>query len=184
MAQVEGQAEHQRTGEVGVHGQAGGDAGQHTVERQGVVAGDANTVLQPVVRQAIDNGYPIIVLFYFSLSDPSSGHFSPVIAYDETGCTRANTWNGLRETWDWPTFEKWQKQGNCLVLKRTRAPDLPVSTNPSLDHQARPVLTWHRRRRPIRCQRHRFQAARLRHRRSQGGRRLEMRALSVRQLRP
>ncbi len=103
-----------------------------------VHSGNANTLLQPVVRKAIDNGNPIIVLFFFTLNDPSSGHFSPVVAYDETGCTRSNTWNGLQETWDWATFEKWQKLGNCVALLRTRADDLAMpagtdaasSTNP------------------------------------------------------
>jgi hypothetical protein len=96
-----------------------------------VHSGDANTLLQPLVRQAIDDGNPIIVLFFFTLNDPSSGHFSPVVAYDETGCTRSNTWNGLQETWDWATFEKWQKLGNCVLLLRTRAADLPASPDAS-----------------------------------------------------
>ena len=64
-------------------------------------SGDGNSKLQPVVQQAIDAGHPIVVLYYWKLEQPNSGHFCPVIAYDQNGCTRANVWNRQLETWDW-----------------------------------------------------------------------------------
>ena len=91
--------------------------------------GDANTLLQPIVRQSIDNGYPVIVLYFWDINQPQSGHFAPVVAYDDTGCTRANPWGGVMEHWNWDKFEAWQKLGNCIVIKRKR--------DPYLDGQAR-----------------------------------------------
>ncbi len=93
-----------------------------------VHGGDASSLLQPVVRQSITKGYPIIVLYFWKLDNPNSGHFSPVISFDEQGCTRANVWNGQLEYWNWNTFERWQKLGVCVVLKRTRSPELPSAT--------------------------------------------------------
>jgi hypothetical protein len=84
----------------------------------------AHTRLQPVVQQALDAGHPIIVLFFWKLEEPNSGHFCPIVACDEHGCTRSNVWNGQMETWSWDTFEQWQKLGSAIELKRLRAPDL------------------------------------------------------------
>jgi hypothetical protein len=87
-------------------------------------SGDGATLLQPAVRAAIDAGNPIIVLYFMALDQPNSGHFCPVIGYDEGGCTRANPWGGVLEYQKWAEFEKWQKFGNAIVLKRVRAKDL------------------------------------------------------------
>jgi hypothetical protein len=84
----------------------------------------AHARLQPVVQQALEVGHPIIVLFFWKLEEPESGHFSPIVACDEYGCTRANVWNGQMETWSWDTFEHWQKLGSAIELQRVRAPDL------------------------------------------------------------
>jgi hypothetical protein len=84
--------------------------------------------LQPVIRAALDAGHPIIVLYYWKLELPASGHWCPVIGYDDKGCTRANVWNGKLETWDWATFKKWQKGGVAIVLKRTRPGELAPAT--------------------------------------------------------
>jgi hypothetical protein len=87
-------------------------------------SGNAATLLQPVVRRAINAGNPIIVLYFWTLSNPASGHFCPVVSYDELGCARANVWNGQMEYWNWNKFEQWQKLGIAIVLKRVRASDL------------------------------------------------------------
>jgi hypothetical protein len=89
-----------------------------------VYRGDVGPHLRPVVQQALDAGHPIIVLFFWKLEEPYSGHFCPIVACDEYGCTRANVWNGQMETWSWDHFEQWQKLGNAIELKRLRAPDL------------------------------------------------------------
>jgi hypothetical protein len=91
-----------------------------------VHSGDGRTQLQPVVRAAIDAGNPIIVLFFWDINLPESGHFSPVIGYQADGCTRHNVWGGKREFMPWPMFEAWQKFGTAITLKRTRAKDLGV----------------------------------------------------------
>lgn len=87
-------------------------------------SGDAHTLLQPIVRRSIDQGFPVIVLYFWRLEEPQSGHFAPVIGYDEGGCTRANPWGGKLEYWGWPMFEEWQKLGNCIVIQRKRDPQL------------------------------------------------------------
>ncbi len=90
---------------------------------QNVGKGD-DAPLQPFVRQAIDTGNPIIVLYYAFLEQPQSGHFCPVISYDDKGCTRANPWGGVLEYQTWDVFERWQK-GYGFILNRVRAQDLP-----------------------------------------------------------
>lgn len=89
--------------------------------RCAVHTGDATTKLEATVKAALDQSYPIIVLFFWKLEQPESGHFAPVIGYDETGCTRANPWGGVLEKMTWAEFEQWQKMGACIVLERTRA---------------------------------------------------------------
>lgn len=89
-----------------------------------VHSGDARTRLQPIVEGAIDAGFPIIVLYFWEIKKPESGHWAPVIAYDEEGCTRLNPWGGAAETWSWAKFEAWQKLGLCIVLQRARDPNL------------------------------------------------------------
>ena len=90
--------------------------------------GNAQTMLQPVVQRAIDNGYPIIVLYFWNINQPESGHWAPVIAYDSQGCSRMNPWGGVLEQWSWRKFERWQKYGHCIVLKRTRDKNLDEDT--------------------------------------------------------
>ena len=88
--------------------------------------GDASTLLRPVVEGAIDNGYPVIVLFFFDINDPESGHFCPVYGYNDTGVYRHQVYGGGTEFMDWATFEAWQKLGTCFVVKRRRDAQLPA----------------------------------------------------------
>ena len=80
------------------------------------------------MQAALDAGHPIIVLYYLKLELPASGHWCPVIGYDDKGCTRANVWSGQLETWDWATFQKWQKGGVAILLKRIRPSELAPAT--------------------------------------------------------
>lgn len=80
--------------------------------------------LQPIVKRAIDAGFPTIVLFFFELEKPDSGHFAPVVGYDEGGATRANPWGGKLEYMKWPDFETWQKSSNIIILNRQRPDNL------------------------------------------------------------
>ncbi len=83
-----------------------------------------DTDLKPVLQSAIDKGFPIIVLFFFDRAKPESGHFAPVIGYDDKGATRANPWGGKLEYMLWADFESWQKGNQCIVLQRKRPDDI------------------------------------------------------------
>lgn len=87
-------------------------------------SGTSKTLLRPTVEAAIDAGYPIIVLYFWKLDTYEGGHWAPVIAYDEAGCTRQDPWTGLADTWSWAKFEQAQNRGHCIVLKRKRDPNL------------------------------------------------------------
>lgn len=86
--------------------------------------------LQPVIQDAIDQGFPVIVLFYWRREQPESGHFAPVVGYDDKGVSRANPWGGQMEYMTWPDFEAWQKQNQCIVLRRRRVADLDRGLEP------------------------------------------------------
>ncbi len=82
------------------------------------------------IRYAIDQGYPIIVLFYWDLAAVdrgdmanAGGHWCPVIAYDDHSVTRSNPWGGVKETWDWGQFNKYKQNNVYVILKRRRAID-------------------------------------------------------------
>lgn len=80
--------------------------------------------LKPVIQKAIDSGFPMIVLFYWDRDKPESGHFAPVIGYDDKGTTRANPSGGKLEYMKWDEFESWQKGNQCMVLQRQRPDNL------------------------------------------------------------
>jgi len=85
------------------------------------MAGDASTLLRPVVQKALSQGWPVIVLFFWDLSALSGGHFCPVVACDDQTMTRSNPWTGARERWSWLHFEMWQREGTAIVCRRQRS---------------------------------------------------------------
>lgn len=88
--------------------------------------GNASTLLRPVVEEAIDNGYPVVVLFFFDINDANSGHFCPVYGYNDSGIYRHQVYGGGTEFMAWEKFEAWQKLGTCFVVKRRRDAQLPA----------------------------------------------------------
>lgn len=85
-----------------------------------VLTGDARTRLEPKVRWAIDNGKPIVVLFFFDLEKLTGGHWCPVYAYNTVGCWRANPLGGKSEFMTWAEFERAHLFGQALILHKTR----------------------------------------------------------------
>lgn len=90
--------------------------------------GDATTLLRPVVEGAITQGYPVIVLFSGNGVDLAEtvGHFMVVVGVDEAGAVCADPWGGKMRSLDWATFERLQRLGQALVVKRRRDDQLPA----------------------------------------------------------
>ena len=90
--------------------------------------GDATTLLRPVVEGAITQGYPVIVLFSGNGVDLAEtvGHFMVVVGVDDAGVVCADPWGGKMRSLDWGTFERLQRLGQALVVKRRRDDQLPA----------------------------------------------------------
>lgn len=86
-----------------------------------VYSGDGNTKLRPVVEQAISDGTPLIVLFAWDYDRfNETGHFAPVIGYDERGVFVHEVYKGGRKFMTWQQFEAWQKYSTAIRLLRRR----------------------------------------------------------------
>lgn len=84
--------------------------------------GDGNTPLRPVVEESITLGYPLIVLFAWDYDQfHATGHFMPVVGYDESGVYCHQVWGGGRIFMTWDEFEAWQKYGTAFRLRRRRS---------------------------------------------------------------
>lgn len=84
--------------------------------------GDGATLLRPVVEESISLGYPLIVLFAWDYERfNATGHFMPVVGYDESGVYCHQVWGGGRVFMAWDEFEAWQKYGMAFRLRRRRS---------------------------------------------------------------
>lgn len=84
--------------------------------------GDGNTLLRPVVEESVMLGYPLIVLFAWDYDQfNATGHFLPVVGYDERGVYCHQVWGGGRVFMAWDEFEAWQKYGTAFRLRRRRS---------------------------------------------------------------
>jgi hypothetical protein len=77
------------------------------------------TPLRDVTRQWLSMYHPLIVLFYWKLEQPNSGHFCPIYGFDDGGVYRVNPWGGGYEHMTWRDFDRWEK-GYAVLSQRTR----------------------------------------------------------------
>jgi hypothetical protein len=84
-------------------------------------AGNAQTVLRPVVTAALDQGYPVIALIFLDRQKLTGGHFVVAYGYSDTHVRLANPLGGFIEDVAWPEFERIQSYAQAVVLKRSRS---------------------------------------------------------------